>query len=1128
MPPENQPIRIVRSSRFEPNKVRHFPKRFISLLVVTMILAVGATAVTSYWIVRSLILDSLKANALLQVQKAGNEIDRRLATLLAQVEALANTDGIRTLDWSTAEPYLLRELKRLPDFRMFIMAKSDGSYYATKTGLANAKLNNHNHFKQALAGKTFVEDPVIFPSTGDRYVNIVAPIWPIPPLNSTEVSPEDTSKPAEEDTSKPAEEDTSISTEEDTSKPAEEDTSISTEEDTSISTEEDTSISTGSLMFNNVLSKPDQKSQPIGEFAGPVSVTQLSNVVSQTRLGKGSYAFALDSKGTPFVYPDRHRVEQGNSFLEATDPALVQIARSMVNRQQGVELVQIRGEWVYVAYSPLNRANWSLALVIPRANLERELSGLNLLASVLGAILVVVAIIALWQMQSLDLLRTRVAQEALLNRLTTRIRESLDLETIWQTTVDEFAVLLDLDRAIFCWYHSDRQEVDVVCENRREDRPPQLGCFSLTSFGDLGDRLSRCESVRLNNVAKNPNLSAEAKLASMQMGISSCLAMPVLVQGNTPAYLICIYRKPRRWSDREIELLDSVADQLAIAIHQTRLHAQTEEQFQTLNDQATRLAEATFQQQDTLAHLSAIINNLADGLLVTDTRGKISHWNPALLAMFNLEEINLINRDCQDIFSHEVAELVAITKECPAEVFTAEVELVGNRFGKAVATAILKDSTSKELDDTCIGSVILIRDITLEKEVDQVKTDFISTVSHELRTPLTSILGFAKIVSKKLEDTIFPKVQSEEPKTQRAIKQVAQNIDIMVSEGERLTKLINDVLDIAKMEAGKVDWNMQYFLVHELIERASSATFALFEQKGLALIIDVKEELPKILGDRDRLIQVVINLISNAIKFTEEGSVTCKATCTDNEITISVIDTGMGIPEADQPKIFEKFKQVGNPLTDKPKGTGLGLSICQQIVKHHGGKIWVESELGQGSSFSFTLPINGLAVDIVKTIDIDTPVRQLPEVSTNPESSLAYSNKTILVVDDEAPMRELLRQQLSAEGYRVREAKDGRNAIAEVKKQLPDLVILDVKMPEMSGFDVAAVLKHNPQSMSMPIIILSVAEERERAYRLGVDRYLIKPINTQDLIDEVRYLLSQGTSHKKVIVVDREDGKNQS
>jgi DNA-binding response OmpR family regulator len=146
----------------------------------------------------------------------------------------------------------------------------------------------------------------------------------------------------------------------------------------------------------------------------------------------------------------------------------------------------------------------------------------------------------------------------------------------------------------------------------------------------------------------------------------------------------------------------------------------------------------------------------------------------------------------------------------------------------------------------------------------------------------------------------------------------------------------------------------------------------------------------------------------------------------------------------------------------------------------------------------------------------------------NTESSPANPNKTILVVDDEAPIRELLRQQLSAQGYKLREAKDGRDAIAEVKKQIPDLVILDVKMPGMSGFDVAAVLKHNPQSMSIPIIMLSVEEEQERGYRLGVDRYLTKPINTQELLNAVRYLLSQGTSTKKVKGVDREDGKNQS
>ncbi|MCA1991109.1 MAG: response regulator [Coleofasciculus sp. S288] len=1065
---ENQPVRIVRSTRFEPQKVRRFPKRSLSLLVGSMILVVAATAITSYWVVRRLILSSLKANALLQVQKAGNEIDQRLVTLLAQVETIANSDNVRTLDWSTAESYLQRELERLPDFQMFVMAKSDGSYYATNTGLAKANLSNHIHFKQALAGKTFVDDPVVFPSTGTRYVNIVAPIWSTPPVD--QLSLQEPLEPRDNPTS------------------------------------------------DNLPSESEQTSQPIGEFAGPVSVTHLSNIVTQTRLGHGSYAFALDSKGTPFVHPDRSLLEQGKSLLEATDPALASVARSMVNRHKGVKPVQIGAEWVYVAYSPLNQANWSVGLVIPRAHLEEQLQGLNLLASVLGAILVVTAIIALRQMQSLDLLRSRVAQEALLNRLTSRIRESLDLQTIWQMTVDEFAMLLELDRVIFCWYHSDRQEVEVVCENRREDLPTQVGCFSIESFGDLGDRLGRCESVRLDNVVKNRNLSLDVKRAYLQMGITSCLAMPVLVQGNTPTYLACFHGKSRGWSDREIELLDSVADQLAIAIHQTRLRAQTGEQFQTLSDHAKRLAEATFQQQETLAYLSAIINNLADGLLVTDTRGKISHWNPALSAMFNLQGIDLINRDCEDFFSHELAELVAITKEYSREVFTAEVKLVGNRFGKAVATAILRESLSNNPSDSCIGSVILIRDITIEKEVDQVKTDFISTVSHELRTPLTSILGFAKIVSKKLEDTIFPKVQAPEAKTQRAIKQVAQNIDIMVSEGERLTKLINDVLDIAKMEAGRIDWNMQYFSAHELIERATSATFALFEQKGIELIIDVQENLSDILGDRDRLLQVVINLISNALKFTDEGSVTCRASCTDDEITISVIDTGIGIPEADQPKIFEKFKQVGNPLTDKPKGTGLGLSICQQIVKHHGGKIWVESQLGQGSTFSFTLPLNASVsvVDGAIAKDTHTPIRQLQEQLASLETAPVDYNKTILVVDDEAPMRELLRQQLSAEGYSVREAKDGREAIAAVKKQLPDLVILDVMMPEMSGFDVAAVLKNNPESMSVPIILLSVAEEQERGYRLGVDKYLTKPINTQELLDGVRYLLSKKVPIKKL------------
>ena len=244
-------------------------------------------------------------------------------------------------------------------------------------------------------------------------------------------------------------------------------------------------------------------------------------------------------------------------------------------------------------------------------------------------------------------------------------------------------------------------------------------------------------------------------------------------------------------------------------------------------------------------------------------------------------------------------------------------------------------------------------------EADAAKSSFLSTVSHELRTPLTSVLGFAKIIKKRLEDRIFPLVPTGDRKIAQTIQQVDDNLKVVVSEGERLTKLIDDVLDLAKIEAGKLEWHMEPVTIGDVIDRATAATSSLFEQKGLRLVKEVAADLPSITGDRDRLIQVVINLISNAVKFTDAGSITCRAVRRGGDLVVSVIDTGMGIAPADQPKVFERFKQVGDTLTDKPKGTGLGLPICREIVEHHGGRVWVESALGQGSTFSFSLPAAG-------------------------------------------------------------------------------------------------------------------------------------------------------------------------
>ncbi len=408
------------------------------------------------------------------------------------------------------------------------------------------------------------------------------------------------------------------------------------------------------------------------------------------------------------------------------------------------------------------------------------------------------------------------------------------------------------------------------------------------------------------------------------------------------------------------------------------------------------------------------------------------------------------------------------------------------------------------------------------EEADAAKSSFLSTVSHELRTPLTSVLGFAKIIRRRLEERLFPLIPEDDRKVQQAKKQVIENLDVVVSEGERLTKLIDDVLDLAKIEAGKFTWNMSTVFVPDVIERATAATASLFEAKKLKLVRGIEPDLPSITGDQDRLIQVVINLISNAVKFTDAGSVTCGARMGDGELVVSVKDSGIGIAPADQPKVFEKFKQVGDTLTDKPKGTGLGLPICKEIVEYHDGRIWVESAPGEGSTFSFTLPLAGKSAQLEllpkrRSVDIESLVAQLRE-----KVSTQSRNKSVLVVDDDPNIRSLLQQELTEAGYAVRLAEDGRKALTLIREETPGLVILDVMMPEMNGFDVAAVLKNDPATMDIPIIILSIVEDKERGFRLGVDRYLTKPIDTANLFHEVDALLDQGKSKKKVMVVDED------
>jgi signal transduction histidine kinase len=237
------------------------------------------------------------------------------------------------------------------------------------------------------------------------------------------------------------------------------------------------------------------------------------------------------------------------------------------------------------------------------------------------------------------------------------------------------------------------------------------------------------------------------------------------------------------------------------------------------------------------------------------------------------------------------------------------------------------------------------------------KSDFLANVSHELRTPLVSIFGFARIVQKRLHERIYPALSDQDDKIQRTTNQIDENLDIILDEGQRLMKLINDLLDLEKIEAGKMEWQFRPIAIGDVIHQATSATASLVEGHGLSFIVEIQEGLPLVNGDPDRIMQVVINLVSNAVKFTQQGAISVLARKEEPEVIVEVVDQGIGIAPSDQALLFEKFRQVGDTLTAKPQGTGLGLAISKEIIEHHGGRIWLESELGQGSKFFFALPI---------------------------------------------------------------------------------------------------------------------------------------------------------------------------
>ena len=377
------------------------------------------------------------------------------------------------------------------------------------------------------------------------------------------------------------------------------------------------------------------------------------------------------------------------------------------------------------------------------------------------------------------------------------------------------------------------------------------------------------------------------------------------------------------------------------------------------------------------------------------------------------------------------------------------------------------------------------------REIDRLKSQFLANMSHELRTPLNSIIGFSRVIIKGIDGPVTELQQ--------------QDLTAIYNSGQHLLGLINDILDLAKIEAGKMELAFDEVNMADVTASVLSTMSGLIKDKPIQMKRIIEPNLPTVRADPIRIRQVMINLLSNATKFTDEGDIVIQvgltpATNGSNELKISVTDTGPGITKEDQIKLFQAFSQVDDSPTRKAGGTGLGLSICQNIINMHGGRIWVESEVGVGSTFYFTLPL-------------------FRKENINEHTSSLNGTKTILAIDDDLQVIGLYERYLQPQGYQVIPLSDATRAVERVKQVKPFAITLDIMMPGVDGWQILDNLKSDPETRDIPIIVCSIIDDLEKGFNLGATDYLVKPIMEDDIVNALDRLNTDG-SVREVLVID--------
>jgi len=571
----------------------------------------------------------------------------------------------------------------------------------------------------------------------------------------------------------------------------------------------------------------------------------------------------------------------------------------------------------------------------------------------------------------------------------------------------------------------------------------------------------------------------EIELPDYMVGMVLVL-IPALIIGRLLTYSITLHLEQLRRSAEQIERGD----------YQARVVPSSEDEFADLarafNHMADVLAlreSALRDQNQTLAAVNhrfeAVLNAANDGIAMLDSGGcfvlanrrfgELLGTRSQLLLHYTLEEARPL---LIDSLSYRLAALAPTETRTVAEEIIA-LDTPDRRFLQFYTAPVAGEDGSET-----IGRIIALRDITRERELDKMKTDFISVVSHELRTPLTSLKGYT--------DLLLSGAAGETTELQ------AEFLGIIQLSTTRLSNLINDILDISRIESGTLQIKHEPIDYQKIVADTLRLMKAAADAKQIRLDSALPEFIPPVRGDADKVTQVLTNLVSNALKYTPEGGWVKVSLELSGEagVTTCVADSGIGVTPEDQKKLFQKFFRADNSSTREAGGTGLGLVIAKTLVELMGGAIWLESEPnqsepGHGSRFYFTLPLF-----------LETGGHSAPLPVELPERGIGL----VLIVDDDAYVRSLLRQALHRRGYGTLEAGDCAESLQKARLHKPDAITLDMMMPGMDGLRTLQALKNDRATAPIPVVAVSVlGDPTHGALTLGAFSFGQKPLSPADL-----------------------------